>query len=53
MLMIQKLNDPDFFPERIAAMHQLLASFPHGEQLRITGSTPLGMLEDMTAGRVE
>lgn len=53
MSLINELNDSRFFKQRLRAMQRLVEVSALGQTLCITTLTPLGMLEDMTKGRVE
>lgn len=53
MSLIEKLNDPGFFEACIPALQNTVRMASPGHRIMITDLTPLGMLEDMTKGRVE
>lgn len=53
MALIKKLNDPEFFEQRLRAMQHLVEMSALSEHLFFTTLTPLGMLENMTKGRYE
>lgn len=51
--LIDELNDVEFSTQRLTAMHHIVQMSGPDQHMMITDLTPLGLLEDMTKGRIE